>query len=144
MGKKVTVDDVAQLLAGGFRGLPGQYPIIFEDSAERYAGIEIAYDIRNPTPEDELRQKPISAVRGGFEFLFLSAGNKLDRFGQIDVCVYVRDHNCLYDGGHYNASVLVSEVRDSTRMFFACSKPQEGGIFKPCGEFGRVGFALRL
>lgn len=138
--EEVKVDEIAAKLVQGYNDLLGQHPHLY---TERYAHLPITYHPRNRIVAEELKGMAIEKIVDGVDLLLAARNGNFSEIGQVDLSIYARDHNCPYDKGEFNVSVLVTQL-GNLRQFHECSKPQEEGKHKQCGAMGRTGYLVKL
>jgi hypothetical protein len=139
-GMDVKVDEVAVKLANGFKYLLVKWPELY---SQRYANLPITYHPKNNGNSEELKLRSIETIVDGVDFLLAGRNKKLNEIGPLDLAIYARDHNCLYDKGKFNAHVLILKL-GRMKQFYTCPKPQENNEFKHCGAIGRTGYLIKL
>lgn len=139
-GGDVTVEEVAERLAEGYKALFSQHPGLYP---EEYANILIMYHPGNGISSERLAGMNVEDIVDGPDFLLAARKDVLDEIGRVDLSIYVRDQSCPRDRGEFNSHVLVTQLR-SSKQFYGCSKSHAGGEFKHCGAIGRTGYFLKL
>lgn len=137
-GEEVRIDEIAAKLVQGYADLLIEYPDLY---AARYANLPTIYNPANNIPEDELKNMTIENIIDGVDFLLAARNERLTEIGTVDLSIYVRDHNCPYNNGEFNASILVTQLK-SLKQFYPCPKKREE--FKHCGAVGRTGYFVKL
>jgi hypothetical protein len=140
VGIDIKVDDMAVKLANGFKYLLVKYPELY---SQRYANLPITYHPRNKGNSEELKLRSIETITDGVDFLLAAKNNTLNEIKPMDLAIYARNHNCLYDNGKFNAHILISKL-SNMRPFYTCQKPQENNQFKHCEAIGRTGYLIKL